>query len=81
MNPLIFGLIFLGSWLLIGLGLFLVFRSVVELKRETGRGTEAHLATVTPNGPGRGIMAAALLAGFGIIYAGGYTLLNLLFRS
>ena len=81
MNPLLFGLIYLGSWLLIGLGLFLVFRSVVELKRETSRGTEAQLAPDTPNGPSRGLMAAALLAGFGIIYAGGFTLLDLIFRS
>ena len=81
MNPLVFGLIYLGSWLLIGLGLFLVFRSVVELKRETDRGTEAPQAAKTPNAPGRGLMAAVFLAGFGIIYAGGYSLLSLLFRS
>lgn len=78
MNPVLFSLTYLVSWLLMGLGVFLTFRLVTTMRR----GAVAQEARQFSVAAGRfivaGLVALVVLASMGAFYAGAYTFYNLM---
>lgn len=78
MNPILFSITYLVSWLLMGLGVFLTFRLVSTMRR----GAVPQRATQLPVAAGRfvmaGLVALVVLASMGAFYAGAYTFYNLM---
>ena len=77
MNPLVFGLTFLGSWLLIGLGVFVVLRVLAALMADQERDAETPAPAPRNGGLRGGYAALTALAGLGVAAAGAYFFANL----
>ncbi len=79
MNPLVFGLTYLVSWLLIGLGVFLAFRFAAELRADTHRRYETGGAATSGAGVwGVLLKMISIIGGLLVIYLGLSMLLNLI---
>jgi len=79
MNPVLFGLTYLVSWLLMGLGVFLAFRVALDLKRAASRGA-VERAVVAGSTIRIALIVLVVFASLGITYAGAYTFYNLMVR-
>ncbi len=79
MHPIVFGLAYLGSWLLIGLGIFMVFALLGELRRRDGRRVAVEGAVKVPRGmSGTGLAALTVLTSICVTGAGAYVFLSLM---
>ena len=80
MHPVVFGLTYLGSWLLMGLGVFLAFRVVRDLRRvSTGKMAAAQAKAMEVGSLVRlALIALIVLVSVGVVYAGAYTFYNLM---
>ncbi len=80
MHPVVFGLTYLGSWLLMGLGVFLAFRVVRDLRRvSTGKMAAAQAKAMEVGALVRlALIALIVLVSVGVVYAGAYTFYNLM---
>ena len=82
MNPLAFGSIYLGSWLLMGLGVFLAFRISSDLRQMVSIRVPSELRTATSSWAVRAsVVGLVVLVSVGITYAGAYTFYNLMFAK
>ena len=78
MNPVTFALTYLGSWLLMGLGVFLAFRVASDLRRGlSARAAPARTAAKVGPLVVVGLVSLVIMASLGVIYAGAYTFYNL----
>lgn len=78
MNPLVFGFTYLGSWLLIGLGVFLIIRSGVEFKLGLASRATVEEGDGLTQAKSRLLLAVLIVVGLGVTYAGAFTLIDLL---
>lgn len=79
MNAMMFGLTYLYSWLLMGLGVFLAFRVAADLRRGARRMATAQERVVVASGLIRiALIALVVLVSTGVTYAGAYTFYNLM---
>lgn len=79
MGPIAFGAIYLGSWLLMGLGVFLAFRVTADLRRAAGaRGSAWDRYEGTSHLLRAALLSLVLLVSVGVTYAGAYTFYNLM---
>ena len=79
MNPLSFGATFVASWLLIGLGVFLLFAVSAEIRWATDRSSDVRGAPTASGGMMRHVVAVfIILFGMSVAALGAYTLLSLL---
>lgn len=82
MNPLAFGSIYLGSWMLMGLGLFLAFRISSDLRQMVSARIPAEFKAGTSTWAVRAsVVGLVVLVSVGITYAGAYTFYNLMFAK
>ena len=80
MNPIIFGSIYIGSWLLMGLGLFLALRISRDLRHEVGQRIPVGIGLTSTGWVMRAsLISLVVLISAGITYAGVYTFYNLMF--
>ncbi len=76
MNPLLFALVYIVSWLLIGLGVFIAFRLATDPARRAQHGASANGTSAL--GTTRVVLVAlGIFLSLGITYAGAYTFYNL----
>jgi amino acid permease len=75
----LFGLTYLVSWLLMGLGVFLAFRVALDLRRAASRGV-VERAVVAGSTIRIALVVLVVFASLGITYAGAYTFYNLMVR-
>lgn len=79
MNAMMFGLTYLYSWLLMGLGVFLAFRVAADLRRGARRTATAQERVIVASGLIRiALIALVVLVSTGVTYAGAYTFYNLM---
>ena len=79
MNAMMFGLTYLYSWLLMGLGVFLAFRVAADLRRGARRTATAQERVIAASGVLRiALVALVVLVSTGVTYAGAYTFYNLM---
>jgi hypothetical protein len=78
MNPVLFSLTYLVSWLLMGLGVFLTFRLVSTMRRGAIPQRAAPLAVAAGRFVMAGLVALVVLSSIGAFYAGAYTFYNLM---
>ncbi len=82
MNPLAFGSIYLGSWLLMGLGVFLAFRISSDLRQMVSVRVPSELRAAASSWAVRAsVVGLVVLVSVGITYAGAYTFYNLMFAK
>lgn len=80
MNPIVFGSLYLGSWLLMGLGVFLALRISGDLRHMVTARIPAELRTAASGWAVRAsVVGLVVLVSVGITYAGAYTFYNLMF--
>lgn len=79
MNPVLFGLIYVVSWLLMGLGVFLAFRVATDLRRAAQHGV-VNRAVAAGSAVRVALIGLVVLVSLGITYAGAYTFYNLMAR-
>lgn len=78
MNAMVFGLTYLYSWLLMGLGVFLVFRVVADLRRSASNKGPLQAKAMAANTVIRlSLVALVVLVSVGVTYAGAYAFYNL----
>lgn len=78
MNPVLFSLTYLVSWLLMGLGVFLTFRLVTTLRRGAVLREARQFSVAASRFVVVGLVALVVLASMGAFYAGAYTFYNLM---
>ncbi|MDO8751327.1 MAG: hypothetical protein Q7K03_09335 [Dehalococcoidia bacterium] len=79
MNAVLFGLTYLYSWLLMGLGVFLAFRVATDLRRAMQQRAIGQERTLVASGAIRiALIALVVLVSMGVTYAGAYTVYNLM---
>ena len=79
MNAMMFGLTYLYSWLLMGLGVFLAFRVAADLRRGARRTATAQERVIVASGLIRiALIALVVLVSTGVTYAGAYAFYNLM---
>jgi hypothetical protein len=78
MNPVLFSLTYLVSWLLMGLGVFLTFRLVATVRRGTTAQEAKQMTLVAGRLMVVGLVTLVVMASMGAFYAGAYTFYNLM---
>ena len=79
MNAVLFGLTYLYSWLLMGLGVFLAFRVATDLRRAMQQKATGQERALVASGAIRvALIALVVLVSMGVTYAGAYTVYNLM---
>ena len=79
MNAVLFGLTYLYSWLLMGLGVFLAFRVATDLRRAMQQKATGQERALVASGSIRiALIALVVLVSLGVTYAGAYTVYNLM---
>lgn len=79
MNAVLFGLTYLYSWLLMGLGVFLAFRVATDLRRAMQQKATGQERVLVASGAIRiALIALVVLVSMGVTYAGAYTVYNLM---
>jgi hypothetical protein len=78
MNPVMFGLTYVGSWLLMGLGIFLAFRVFTEFRKMSLRGAARERVAEASALIRIALVALVVLVSIGVTYAGAYTFYNLM---
>jgi hypothetical protein len=78
MNPVLFSLTYLMSWLLMGLGVFLTFRLVTTLRRGSAVREARQISVAAGRFIAAGLVVLVVLASMGAFYAGAYTFYNLM---